>query len=148
MTAYLVTACGAVFLSVVVSFIIPQGKLNKTITFVLRMVCIAILISPLAGIFKISDDKFDEMTDYDYICKLYSQNQSRALEECLLEEYSAESECAVTIAYGDEGFYAESVEVCLLGSYDGLADKIYEYLQEADYINITVYESSDRVAEG
>ena len=69
MTAYLVTACGAVFLSVVVSFIIPQGKLAKTITFVLRIVCIAILISPLAQIFTISDESFDSMVDYDYICE-------------------------------------------------------------------------------
>lgn len=145
MTAYLVTACGAVFLSVVVSFIIPQGKLNKTITFVLRIVCIVILISPLADIFTISDDEFDDMVDYDYICAVYSKNQSRALEEGIAEEFSAQSECTVSIAYGEDGFYAESVEVCLLSSYEGLADKIYEYLEEADYINITVYESAYRV---
>lgn len=145
MTAYLITACGAVFLSVVVSFIIPQGRLNKTITFVLRMVCIAILISPLADIFTISDEKFDDMVDYDYICAIYSENQSRALEEGIAEEFSAQSECNVNIVYGEDGFYAESVEVCLLGSYGNLADKIYEYLEEADYINITVYESSDRM---
>ena len=70
MTAYLVTACGAVFLSVVVSFIIPQGKLNKTITFVLRIVCIGILISPLANLFSISDEQFDDMVDYEYICNV------------------------------------------------------------------------------
>ena len=144
MTAYLITACGAVFLSVVVSFIIPQGKLNSTITFVLRIVCIAILISPLAGLFTISDEQFDEMVDYGYICALYSENQSKALEECLMEEYSARSECSVEIVFSDEkGFYAESVEVCLIGSYGDLSDKIYEYLEEADYINITVYESAD-----
>ena len=42
--------------------------------------------------------------------------------------------------------YAESVEVCLIGSYDNLTQKIYEYLEEADYINITVYETGERVA--
>lgn len=145
MTTYLVTACGAVFLSVIVSFIIPQGKLNKTITFVLRMVCIAILISPLAGLFTISDEQFDDMVDYEYICSLYSENQSKAIEKCISEEFGAQSECSVEIRYGDEGFYADSVEVCIIGSYGDLADKIYEYLQEADYINITVYESTDGV---
>ncbi len=142
MTAYLVTACGAVFLSVVVSFIIPQGKLNKTITFVLRIVCIGILISPLANLFSISDKQFDDMVDYEYICNVYSENQSAALEECIMEEFSAQSDCTVEIAYGDDGFYAKSVEVCLIGSYGDLADKIYEYLEKADYINITVYESA------
>lgn len=142
MTAYLVTACGAVFLSVVVSFIIPQGKLAKTITFVLRIVCIAILISPLAQIFTISDESFDSMVDYDYICKQYSNSQANSLEAFLEEEYSAQSECTVNIVYGEKGFYAESVEVCLIGSYGDLAYKIYEYLEQADYINITVYERS------
>ena len=142
MTAYLVTTCGAVFLSVVVSFIIPKGKLNKTITFVLRIVCIGILISPLANLFSISDEQFDDMVDYEYICNVYSENQSAALEECIMEEFSAQSDCTVEIAYGDDGFYAKSVEVCLIGSYGDLADKIYEYLEKADYINITVYESA------
>lgn len=141
MTAYLVTACGAVFLSVVVSFIIPQGKLSKTINFVLRMVCVAILISPLAKIFTISDEEFDDMVDYDYICSVYSENQSAALEKFITEKYSAQSECEVDIAHGEDGFYADSVEVCLIGSYGNLCDEIYEYLEEADYINITVYET-------
>lgn len=141
MTAYLVTACGAVFLSVVVSFIIPQGKLSKTINFVLRMVCVAILISPLAKIFTISDEEFDDMVDYDYICSVYSENQSAALEKFITEKYSAQSECEVDIVYGEDGFYADSVEVCLIGSYGNLCDEIYEYLEEADYINITVYET-------
>ncbi len=146
MTTYLITACGAVFLSVVVSFIIPQGKLGKTITFVLRIICIAILISPLLQLFTISEQSFDDMVDYDYICSVYSSNQSRALEQYLLEEYSVQSQCTVTIAYGEEGFYAEKVEVCLIGSYGNLIDEIYEYLEQADYINITVYEQSDGVA--
>lgn len=143
MTAYLVTACGAVFLSVVVSFIIPQGKLSKTINFVLRIVCIGILISPLAKLFTISDEEFDSMVDYEYICSVYSENQSASLEKCLEEEFGASSRCTVNIEFGEEGFYAESVEVCLIGSYGDLAYEIYEYLEEADYINITVYESSD-----
>ncbi len=142
MTAYLGAACGAVFLSIVVSFVIPQGKLAKTITFVLRMICIAVLVSPLAKIFTISDEQFDDMVDYDYICSVYSRNQSDALVECLEEQFGVASECDVQISYGDDGFYAQSVEVCLIGSYGNLRDEIYEYLQEADYINITVYEKS------
>lgn len=146
MTAYLVTACGAVFLSVVVSFIIPQGKLSKTITFVMRIVCIGILISPLVKIFTVPDTGEGEGADYYFICEQYSLNQSAALEDCIAEKFGAQSECTVNIVYGEEGFYAESVEVCLIGSYDNLTQKIYEYLEEADYINITVYETGERVA--
>ncbi len=142
MTGYLITACGAVFLSVVVSFIIPQGKLSKTISFVMRVVCIGILISPLVKLFTISDSEFDDMVDYDYVCEVYSENQSRSLEEFILKEYSAQSECTVNVVWNGERFEAESVEVCLIGSYDGLADIIYAYLEDADYINITVYEKS------
>lgn len=142
MTAYLITACGAVFLSVVVSFIIPQGKLSKTISFVMRVVCIGILISPLVKLFTISDSEFDDMVDYDYVCEVYSENQSRSLEEFILKEYSAQSECTVNVVWNGERFEAESVEVCLIGPYDGLVDIIYAYLEDADYINITVYEKS------
>ena len=95
-----------------------------------------------AQIFTISDESFDSMVDYDYICKQYSNSQANSLEAFLDEEYSAQSECTVNIVYGEKGFYAESVEVCLIGSYGDLAYEIYEYLEQADYINITVYERS------
>lgn len=49
MTAYITVAAGAVFLTVVVGMIIPDGKLNKSVNFVLRMACILILISPEIG---------------------------------------------------------------------------------------------------
>ena len=148
MTAYLLTVCGAVFLSVVASFVIPRGRLNRSVAFVLRIICIAVIVSPVAGVFTISEEKFDDMVDYEYICELYSKSQSAALEEYIAEKYSARAECSVEIGYGESGFFAKSVEVCLLESYDGLSEKIYEYLKEADYINITVYESDSGMVQG
>ena len=53
MKIYLISAAAVIFLSVLVSLIIPEGKLNKTIVFILRMVCIFVLIQPITGIFKI-----------------------------------------------------------------------------------------------
>lgn len=145
MTGYLITACGAVFLSVIVSFIMPQGKLSGTIAFVMRMICVVILVLPLAKLFFPDSEKQQELVDYDYICSVYSRTQSRALEEELEEEFGAETVCEVSVAYGEEGFYAESVKVGITGNYDTLSHEIYAYLQEADYINITVYESSRMV---
>ena len=55
MKEYLLTAVGVIFLSVIVSLIVPDGKLNKTIVFIMRMVCIFVLIQPVSGIFKITD---------------------------------------------------------------------------------------------
>ena len=51
MTAYIATAAGVVFLTVIADMIIPEGKLNKVINFVLRIACILILISPVFGFF-------------------------------------------------------------------------------------------------
>lgn len=145
MTAYLTMACGAVFLSVVVSFIIPQGRLGKSITVVMRLICIAILISPLLQLFGISVEDTEVSIDYDYICAAYSENQSRALEELIESTYGVQSECTVEIAYGDDGFSVQGVEVCLISSDSQIAGQIYEYLEEAGYINITVYEQDSLV---
>ena len=145
MTAYLVTACGAVFLSVIVSFIIPQGRLGKSITAVLRLVCIAILISPVLQLFGISVEDTEVSVDYDYICEVYSQNQSNALEELIESSFNVQTECTVVIVYGDDGFSVQGVEVCLISSDGQIAEQIYEYLQEVGYINITVYEQDSLV---
>ncbi|MCD7728436.1 MAG: hypothetical protein LUI60_00795 [Clostridia bacterium] len=144
MTEYLLAACGAVFLSVIVSFIIPQGKLGKTITAVLRLACIVILISPLADLFNFSFGEYEDYIDYGFICEVYSENQSDTLEELLYSEFETETDCTVTVVYSD-GFCVESVEVCLLNGNTELAEKIYEYLQSNDYINITVYEQTDGI---
>ncbi len=53
MKTYLLTAAGVIFLSVIVSLLIPEGKLNKSIVFVMRLACIFVLIQPITGIFKI-----------------------------------------------------------------------------------------------
>ena len=55
MKVYLLTAAGVIFLSVVVSLLIPEGKLHKSVTFVMRLICIVVLIQPVTGIFKIGD---------------------------------------------------------------------------------------------
>ena len=60
MKTYLLTAAGVIFLSVIISLVIPEGKLNKSIVFVMRMACILVLIQPITGIFKISSASVDE----------------------------------------------------------------------------------------
>lgn len=144
MKIYLLTATAVIFLSVIVSLIIPEGKLNKTIVFVMRMACIFVLIQPITGIFKINTSPADKpIFDYEYICKVYSDNQSEQLEKILLEKFSVDSTCFVEIKYENGEFKADGVKVGINESNDEIINEIYEYLEELKYINITVYAKSD-----
>lgn len=89
MKTYLLTAAGVIFLSVIVSLLIPEGKLNKSIVFVMRLACIFVLIQPITGIFKIKSSTVNEpLYDYEFICKVYSDNQSEQLEKLIAEKLS------------------------------------------------------------
>lgn len=139
MKIYLLSATAVIFLSVIVSLIIPEGKLNKTIVFVMRMVCIFVLIQPITGIFKISSSSADApLYDYQYICKVYSDNQSEQLEKLILEKFKVDSVCLVNITYEKGEFKADGVNVEINQKNAELAKDIYEYLAELKYENITV----------
>ena len=143
MKTYLLTAVGVIFLSVIVSLVIPEGRLKKSITFVMRMACILVLIQPLTGIFKIkSSSNGEAMFDYEYICTVYSSNQSEQLEKVLLSEFSAQTSCNVDIRYENGEFRAESVTVEVNSQDNEIIENIYAYLEQREYINITVYAKS------
>ncbi|MDE7440532.1 MAG: stage III sporulation protein AF [Clostridia bacterium] len=144
MKIYLLSATAVIFLSVIVSLIIPEGKLNKTIVFVMRMVCIFVLIQPITGIFKVSTSATDApLYDYEYICKVYSYNQSEQLQKLILEKFEVESTCFVNIGYENGEFKADGVNIEINQQNDELIRNIYEYLEELKYINISVYAKSD-----
>ncbi|MCH5301130.1 MAG: stage III sporulation protein AF [Ruminococcus sp.] len=144
MKIYLISATAVIFLSVIVSLVIPEGKLNKTIVFIMRMACIFVLIQPITGIFKISTSATDSaFFDYDYICKVYSDNQSEQLGKIILEKFNVESECNVIIVYKDGEFTVEGVSVQINEENKEKIEDIYEYLEELKYINISVYAKSD-----
>ena len=143
MKTYLLTAAAVIFLSVIVSLIIPQGKLNKTIVFVMRMACILVLIQPITGIFKINTSS-EEKTIYDteYVAAVYSKNQSGSLEKLLYEQFAEECECQVNVVYNDGNFKVESVNVQTASGNNQIIENIYEYLEKLGYINISVYAKS------
>ncbi len=143
MTAYIATAAGAVFLTVIVGMIIPEGKLNKSINFVLRIACILILISPVFNIFKIELPEADGgIVDYEYICDVFSESQSSQLEKMIAEELGVQCSCEVEIIYEDGSFKENGVTVLTYNVESGVIENIQSYLKELGYININVNEKT------
>lgn len=143
MEKYLLSAVGVIFLSVIVSLLIPEGKLNKTITFVMRLICILVLIQPITGIFKISSAwSGGDFFDYEYVCAEYAEHQSAQLEHLLLDEFDVETVCSVEVVYEDAQFKVDKVEVWVNEQETDFIEKIYAYLRELGYINISVYAKS------
>ena len=143
MKTYLLTAAGVIFLSVIVSLLIPEGKLNKSIVFVMRLACIFVLIQPITGIFKIKSSTVNEpLYDQEFICKVYSDNQSEQLEKLIAEKLSETCDCVVDIKFDNGEFKVNGVTVEVNSQKNESIDKIYAYLQEKGYINITVYAKS------
>ena len=146
MKTYLLAAAGVIFLSVIVSLLVPEGKLHKSITFIMRLVCIAVLIQPITGIFGIKDDDASKPTDhwfdYEYVCEVYSEHQSGELEKLIEKEFETPVNCAVAVGYFEGQFKVTEVEVILAENNVKLIDEIYAYLDGLNYINITVYAQS------
>lgn len=144
MKTYLLSAAGVIFLSVIVSLLIPEGKLHKTIIFVMRMACIFVLVQPVTGLFKIDDASVNEpLFDYEYISKVYTENQSGQLEKLLFNEFGESCDCIVEVNYDEGDFKVESVTVEINSENEKIIEDIYAYLKELGYINISVYAKSD-----
>lgn len=142
MSTYLLSAVGVIFLSVIVSLLVPEGKLNKSITFIMRLICIFVLVQPVTGIFKISEGSSESGVDYEYISSVYSDHQSEQLEKLLAEKFNVNTDCTVSVVYQNGNFSQVQTDVRLAAENVELFDSIYEYLSESGYINITVYAES------
>ena len=143
MKVYLLTAAGVIFLSVVVSLLIPEGKLHKSVTFVMRLICIVVLIQPVTGIFKIGDSATStEFFDYEYVCGVYAEHQSGELEKLIDKEFDVSAECDVKVEYSAGEFKVSGVSVQIDENNLKLIDEIQAYLDGLKYINITVYAKS------
>ncbi|MCM1437996.1 MAG: stage III sporulation protein AF [Roseburia sp.] len=144
MKTYLLSAVGVIFLTVLISFIVPEGKLKKSVNFVLRLVSIGMLINPVTKIFTFSQPADKSLTyDYDYVCEVYSQNQSRLLTQKIEEELGLDCVCLVEVAYDGEKIAENGVTVS--GNFGNVQTigQITEYLEGLGYIHITVNETTD-----
>ncbi|MDE6850355.1 MAG: stage III sporulation protein AF [Clostridia bacterium] len=143
MKAYLLTAAGVIFLTVIISFIVPEGKLKKSVNFVLRLVSIGMLINPVTKIFSFTPTGGSVAYDYDYVCEVYSQNQSRLLTQKINDELGYDCVCRVEILY--DGTKISENGVTVSGNFENVqtVEQITEYLEGLGYINITVNERTD-----
>ena len=145
MKVYLLTAAGVIFLSVIVSLLIPEGKLHKSVMFVMRLICIFVLIQPITGLFNIKETSAalpDDFFDYEYVCGVYSDHQSEQLEILLQKEFDVATDCAIKVEYVEGEFKPTEVGVGLNENNSKLIQEIYAYLDGLGYINITVYAKS------
>lgn len=142
MKAYLLTAVGAIFLSVIISFVLPEGRLKKSVNFILRLVCIGVLIQPAIKLFDFSTTKQESYANYDYVCQVYAQNQSQLLTKKVSEELNYDCVCVVEIVY--DGKQIKENGVTVEGNFVDVQtiETITEYLKELGYINITVNEKN------
>lgn len=147
MTDYLLSTIGVVFLTVILGAIVPSGKLNKIINFILRIVCIAVMIQPLGSIFNIQNDNFD-IYDEQAICATYSAWQSKYLQNEIKNKFSVDCECTVSISYEENTYKQNGVSLSIDKKDSKFNDEIYEYLRGLGYININVdekYYISDQI---
>ena len=140
MKAYLLTAVGVIFLTVIISFILPEGKLRKSINLILRIVSICVLIQPTLKLFDFKPTEGVNNLDYDYVCQVYSQNQSQLLTKKVNEDLNFDCVCIVDIEY--DGTQIKENGVTVDGNFENVQtiETITEYLRQLGYIHITVNE--------
>ncbi len=141
-TEYLLTAAGVIFLAVIVGLIIPEGKLKKSVNFVLRLICIFVLIQPVTNLFAFDAGAGNINYDYEYICDVYSQNQSKLLTKKVVEDLGEDCVCTVAVVYEEDKIKENGVTVSGKFENDKVIEKITEYLRGLGYINITVNDQS------
>lgn len=134
---YLYVAIGVVFLTVIVGLLVPDGKLKKSVNFVLRLVCICVLVNPIINLFDIEDKIGEVKLDYEYVCLIYSKNQSECLSKMITETLGFDCSCSVAVVYDDGKIKENGVSVTGDFSLDDVT-KILEYLTGLGYIDITV----------
>ncbi len=135
---YLYAALGVVFLTVIAGLLIPEGKLKKSINFVLRLVCICVLIRPVTNLFGLDNKVENIELDYDYICEVYSENQSKLVTQKVIENCAVDCVCTVLITYEEDKIKENGVIVSANFKDEQTISKIKEYLKGLGYIDITV----------
>ena len=119
MQAYILSVAGAVILSVVVSLVLPEGRLAPLIRGAAKLITLLMLVSPLLSLlrgeafFQNADDAAAEEDRFLLSCtQLAETNAERAIGSWLEEEFGVLAESRVTLAQ-DGSYSAKEVTVCV-----------------------------------
>lgn len=138
MKEILILATGVVFLSIIFSYIVPDGKLKNSINLILRLVCMLVLLTPITSfLFPNQEDVI--FIDYDKISAVYKDSQEDYLEFLIYDKFDLICDCNISINYNNKEVVETGVEVNLMQNFNNL-DKLYSYLEDLGYINIIVNE--------
>lgn len=121
MSAYILSICGAVILSALVTIIMPEGKIGKFINGVLKILCVFIMLVPLVN--WVSDLKFEgkgegnetEVSldeDYlDYFFGKQAESFSEELEKIVEKEFSIKVLIVTDWECADYAFSVRKVQI-------------------------------------
>ena len=118
MQAYILSVAGAVILSVVVSLVLPEGRLAPLIRGAAKLITLLMLVSPLLSLFRGesffqgSDTAAEEDRFLLSCTQLAETNAERAIGSWLEEEFGVLAESRVTFAQ-DGSYSAKEVTVCV-----------------------------------
>ena len=118
MQAYILSVAGAVILSVVVSLVLPEGRLAPLIRGAAKLITLLMLVSPLLSLlrgeafFQNNDTAAEEERFLLSCTQLAETNAERAIGSWLEEEFGVLAESRVTFAQ-DGSYSAKEVTVCV-----------------------------------
>lgn len=159
MQAYIWAVCGAAIISALAAILLPEGKIGKFINGILKLFCLAVMLTPLFGLFgefseKLpsgGDDSAETELDSDFIDYMFgrrAEENAAELEKLLEEEFgvavSAEilwdyAEYAynvtdVNIKIENFGMYGDDQHIFIIGQ---VASRTQELIPDAE---VNVYE--------
>lgn len=164
MKAYILAATAIVFFTVILSVLLPSGKLGKTVGCIGRIACIVCFIQPITTLVSSNSSvSTADWCEYDVVCNAYARSQQTTLANLLKVEFGVDATCEVDITY-ENGTFNENGVIVWIDNFtdtgtinddaesangsggtgeagfnlDEIRQKIYAYLENLGYIHITV----------
>lgn len=157
MREYIWAVCGAVILSALAAILMPEGKIGKFLSGILKLFCMCVMLTPLFGLFGGFTEKLPGGEDgqaaldeefIEYMFGRRAEESEAELEELLGEEFavavSAEilwncdeysyNVTGVNIKIENFGMYGDDEHIFIIGR---IADRTQELLPNAE---VNVYE--------
>lgn len=124
MEKYILSVCGAVILSALVTILLPEGKIGKFINGILKLFCLLIMLLPLYGLFEtflhtgggggFEGEQAQLAPDEEYLDYVYGKQakmQETQLSEYFAEKYGVETEIAIAWQCAEFSYDVTKIEI-------------------------------------